>query len=118
MSASATPSLTTTELWKRAITPSSDWSQKDDLLDAIYWLKQLVSAILGILWGTLPLRGSLAITVYFITCSCVSYLYVISFQRVDEEWIGGMVEVIKEGFSTAFATFLVVWIVTYTFMFS
>ncbi|KFD53655.1 hypothetical protein M514_05571 [Trichuris suis] len=107
MSVSSSPSLTTTELWKRAITPNADWSQKDDLLDAIYWLKQLVSAILGVLWGTLPLRGALAIAIYFLACSCISHLYVTSFQRVDEEWIGGLAEVIKEGFSTAFATFLV-----------
>ncbi|CDW60252.1 Isy1 and Fringe and Rab5ip domain containing prot ein [Trichuris trichiura] len=110
MSVSSSPSLTTTELWKRAITPNADWSQKDDLLDAIYWLKQLVSALLGVLWGTLPLRGALAIAIYFLVCSCISHLYVTSFQRVDEEWIGGLAEVIKEGFSTAFATFLVVWI--------
>lgn len=37
----------------------------------------------------------------------VIYLYVNNFQTVDEEEYGGMWEILKEGFMTSFAGFLV-----------
>lgn len=37
-----------------------------------------------------------------------------NFQGVDEETYGGIWELIKEGFMTSFAGFLVAWIIFYT----
>lgn len=46
--------------------------------------------------------------------SCgATYLYCINFQGVDEEEYGGVWELLKEGFMTSFASFLVVWIIIY-----
>lgn len=39
--------------------------------------------------------------------AAVIYIYVSSFQNVDEEEYGGMWEITKEGFMTSFAGFLV-----------
>lgn len=39
--------------------------------------------------------------------AAVIYVYVSSFQNVDEEEYGGMWEITKEGFMTSFAGFLV-----------
>jgi len=39
--------------------------------------------------------------------SLIVFVYATSVQNVDPEEYGGMVEIIKEGFMTAFATFLV-----------
>ena len=47
--------------------------------------------------------------------SCVVvYIYAINFQGIDEEEYGGAWELVKEGFMTSFAGFLVTWIIFYT----
>lgn len=48
-----------------------------------------------------------------INCGLV-YLYSINFQKIDEEAYGGAWELMKEGFMTSFAGFLVTWIIFYT----
>lgn len=48
-----------------------------------------------------------------INCGVV-YLYCINFQQIDEEAYGGAWELMKEGFMTSFAGFLVTWIIFHT----
>lgn len=48
-----------------------------------------------------------------INCGIV-YIYCVNFQKIDEEEYGGIWELMKEGFMTSFACFLVTWIVFYT----
>lgn len=48
-----------------------------------------------------------------INCGIV-YVYCINFQQIDEEDYGGIWELMKEGFMTSFAGFLVAWIIFYT----
>lgn len=48
-----------------------------------------------------------------ISC-CLVYLYSINFQNIDEDAYGGAWELVKEGFMTSFAGFLVTWIIFYT----
>lgn len=48
-----------------------------------------------------------------INCGIV-YVYSINFQGIDEEAYGGIWELMKEGFMTSFAGFLVTWIIFYT----
>lgn len=48
-----------------------------------------------------------------INCAIV-YVYCLNFQKIDEEDYGGIWEILKEGFMTSFACFLVTWIVFYT----
>lgn len=48
-----------------------------------------------------------------INCGVV-YVYCINFQQIDEESYGGNWELVKEGFMTSFAGFLVTWIIFYT----
>ena len=44
----------------------------------------------------------------------VVYFYVVSFQQVDDDEYGGLIEILKEGMMTSFSTFLVAWITVYT----
>lgn len=46
--------------------------------------------------------------------SGVAYLYAVNYQGIDEEEYGGAWELMKEGFMTSFAGFLVTWIIFYT----
>lgn len=42
-----------------------------------------------------------------VVSSLIVFIYATNIQNVDPEEYGGIVEIIKEGFMTAFATFLV-----------
>ncbi|XP_056279805.1 uncharacterized protein RAB5IF [Pseudoliparis swirei] len=100
--------------WSKALSGGAVWEDKDEFLDVIYWLRQIIAIILGVIWGVAPLKGFLAIVIFCIINAGVLYVYFSSFQQVDEEEYGGTWELTKEGFMTSFALFLVVWIIFYT----
>lgn len=100
--------------WSRAITSNSVWHDKDEFLDVIYWSRQVLGIIIGIIWGIIPLQGFTAIALFAaINCGIV-YLYCLNFQKIDEDEYGGVWELLKEGFITSFACFSVTWIVFFT----
>ncbi|UYV62469.1 C20orf24 [Cordylochernes scorpioides] len=53
-------------VWLRTFTPSSKWPDKDEFLDVVYWLKQIVGLLLGLAWGLVPLKGVLGIAMYWL----------------------------------------------------
>ncbi|XP_026884067.2 uncharacterized protein RAB5IF isoform X1 [Electrophorus electricus] len=100
--------------WSKALSGKSVWHEKDEFLDVVYWFRQIIAVVLGVIWGVAPLKGFLGIAIFCIINAGVLYVYFSSFQQVDEEEYGGMWELTKEGFMTSFALFLVVWIIFYT----
>ncbi|KRZ32957.1 Pre-mRNA-splicing factor ISY1 -like protein [Trichinella pseudospiralis] len=103
------------ELFSKAIKAKSDWTDKDDLLDVIYWFKQIFSLLFGIVCGLLPVEGFSVIAFYLMVSTLVTHFYITAFQCFDEDELGGISEIFKEGFSSAFATFMVCWIVAFTY---
>ncbi|KAJ3663514.1 hypothetical protein Zmor_007769 [Zophobas morio] len=101
-------------VFTRAITANSEWPDKDEFLDVIYWARQAIGLILGVFWGLIPLKGFLGLLLFVIVNAAVIYFYFSSFQCVDEEEYGGAWELTKEGFMTSFAGFLVTWIIIYS----
>ncbi|KAJ8936125.1 hypothetical protein NQ318_022207 [Aromia moschata] len=101
-------------VWIRAFTSTSDWPDKEEFLDVIYWARQALGIILGIVWGLLPLEGFLGIMLFVLINAGVIYFYFSNFQNIDEEEYGGAWELTKEGFMTSFAGFLVTWIIIYS----
>ncbi|VDO01771.1 unnamed protein product [Rodentolepis nana] len=98
---------------RKSITAQSSWADKDEFLDVVYWIRQVVGFLTAIILGIIPITGAYGILLFFaINCAFV-YFYSTTFQTVDEEEFGGYSEIIKEGLMTCFATFLVVWIVIY-----
>ncbi|KAM9296869.1 GEL complex subunit OPTI [Gastrophryne carolinensis] len=100
--------------WSKALRADSSWEDKDEFLDVIYWMRQILAIVLGVIWGIVPLKGFLGIAIFCLINAGLLYLYFSSFQQVDEEEYGGTWELTKEGFMTSFALFLVVWIIFYT----
>ncbi|KAF2362415.1 Rab5-interacting protein family [Trinorchestia longiramus] len=98
----------------RAITSNSQWPDKDDFLDVIYWGRQILGLILGVIWGVIPLKGFLGLLLFCIVSAVAVYLYAFTFQNVDEEDYGGAWEIVKEGFVTSFAGFLAMWIIIFS----
>ncbi|KAK9502607.1 hypothetical protein O3M35_011345 [Rhynocoris fuscipes] len=103
-------------VWSRAITSNSKWDDKDEFLDVIYWGRQVLGIIVGIVWGLIPLKGFVALILFALVNAGLVYLYFSSFQCIDEEEYGGAWELTKEGFMTSFAGFLVTWIIIYSGM--
>ncbi|KAM4570566.1 uncharacterized protein RAB5IF [Fundulus heteroclitus] len=100
--------------WSKAFCSNAVWEEKDEFLDVIYWLRQIIAVILGVIWGVAPLKGFLGIAIFCVINAGLLYVYFSSFQQIDEEEYGGTWELTKEGFMTSFALFLVVWIIFYT----
>ncbi|XP_053309772.1 respirasome Complex Assembly Factor 1 [Spea bombifrons] len=100
--------------WSKALRGDAAWEDKDEFLDVIYWIRQILAIILGVIWGIVPLKGFVGIAIFCALNAGLLYLYFSSFQQVDEEEYGGTWELTKEGFMTSFALFLVVWVIFYT----
>lgn len=66
----------------KALVSGSDWPDKDELLDVLYWGRQLLALILGIFWGFIPLHGFLAILLYIGISTTAGQLYATNFQKV------------------------------------
>jgi len=101
-------------LWTRATTPASQWPDKDEFLDVIYYLRQVLGVVLGLIWGLLPLKGVAGLATFVAINAGTLYVYSTNFQKVDEEEYGGALEMTKEGFLTSSAAFLVTWIGIYS----
>ncbi|XP_029032334.1 GEL complex subunit OPTI [Osmia lignaria lignaria] len=101
-------------VWTRAITANSEWPDKEEFLDVIYWARQVIGIIVGIAWGLIPLKGFIALLLFVLVNAGITYLYFSNFQQIDEEEFGGVWELTKEGFMTSFAGFLVTWIIIYS----
>ena len=103
-----------TSIWNRAITGKSEWPDKEEFLDVIYWLRQIVGLVLGLIWGILAVQGAVGLVLFALLNAGILYVYFSAFQAIDEEEFGGAWGLTKEGFMTSFATFLVIWIILYT----
>jgi len=101
-------------VWKKAFTRNSQWEDKEQFLDVIYWIRQILGVIVGIALGLTPLKGYVGLASFLVINSGLPYLYMINFQAIDYDDYGGLWELTKEGFALSMAGFLMVWTVTYT----
>uniref|UniRef100_A0A7E4VK01 Rab5-interacting protein n=1 Tax=Panagrellus redivivus TaxID=6233 RepID=A0A7E4VK01_PANRE len=102
------------ETFKKAIIKNSTWEDKDELLDVLYWGRQILALILGITWGIIPFKGLLGLVAYVGITTYTGQMFVTEWQGKDDEEYGGFWELAKEGFGTAFATFMVSWITVHS----
>ena len=102
------------QILHKALAKNSQWGDKDELLDVLYWGRQILALILGLLWGYFPFKGFLAIVFYVIFSTLGGHFYIVNYQKQDEEVFGGFWEISREGFGASFATFMVSWITCYS----
>jgi hypothetical protein len=88
------------------------WDDKDEVLDAVYWFRQILAVIMGFVWGLLGVTGFLGIISFAILNSIAAY-GIANNTGYDFDPDESLLSV-KEGFMATFASFLVTWIVTYT----
>lgn len=88
------------------------WADKDEVLDAAHWLKQILAIFIGIIWGFLGFTGILGVVFAISVHSIATYALM---NRVNYDFDPDeMTEVVKENFMQSFSAFLASWIVVYT----
>lgn len=98
--------------WLRVFNKDYPCDDKDEVLDAVYWGRQLIALLMGIVWGFLAIKGFMGMILFAVINSIVAYA-IASSTNYEFEPDDNLLPV-KEGFMTTFATFLVSWIVSYT----
>lgn len=98
--------------WLSIFDKDHKWDDKDQVLDAVYWSRQVLALLMGIVWGFLGFTGFVGI-VSFAILNCIAAYAIANHTGYDFDPDENFLSV-KEGFMTTFATFLVTWIVTYT----
>uniref|UniRef100_A0A0K0DDB0 Rab5-interacting protein n=1 Tax=Angiostrongylus cantonensis TaxID=6313 RepID=A0A0K0DDB0_ANGCA len=93
----------------KGIRAVSEWSDKDELLDVVYWGRQVLSLIIGIAFGVTLMHGILPILAYVAISFVVAQHFVVKYQQVEEDEVG-----VFDRFGSAFATFMVSWIAVYS----
>lgn len=98
--------------WWKVFNKDYPCNDKDEVLDAVYWSRQLIALLMGIVWGCLAIKGLIGMILFAVINSIAAYAIAIS-TNYEFEPDDNLLPV-KEGFMTTFATFLVSWIVSYT----
>ncbi|KIH67537.1 Rab5-interacting protein [Ancylostoma duodenale] len=73
-----------TDSLSKALRGGSEWSDKDELLDVVYWGKQILSLIIGITFGAASMHGILAILAYVVISTMVAQHFVVKYQQVSQ----------------------------------
>lgn len=83
-----------------------------------YWARQLVAILLGVVYGSLPLKGTLALLLFFGLNIGIVYLYAVNRQNRNKNnkayicpW-----ELMKNGFITSSVGFAIVWLIIFRTM--
>ncbi|XP_051224532.1 uncharacterized protein [Lolium perenne] len=97
----------------RYLDPEASWD-KDQLLDAVHWIRQAVGLACGLLWGSLPLVGGIWIALFLAISTGIVYWYYAYVLKIDEEEFGGHGALLQEGMFASFTLFLLSWILVYS----
>ena len=90
---------------RRLLDREQEWD-KGELLDAIYWLRQVLAVLLGPLFGLLGLTGSVGLVLFVAVLLVGVFGWYGKYQQVDVEEMGSW-QLMSEGSWPAFALFIV-----------
>ena len=91
----------------KVFTYQADWSEKEEFLDVIYWSRQIIGLVLGVIWGLVPMQGFVGIFLFALLSAGLVYVWFTAVQGVDEAEYGGAWELTKEGLLSGAACFLI-----------
>lgn len=87
-------------------------SEKDKILDKVFWVKVIISLICGISYGCFQVVGFLAFLLFFVGMTILSFVY---FKRiVSDEEVDYQNEVFVEGLNVSVPLFLLSWTIINT----
>ncbi|XP_042475166.1 respirasome Complex Assembly Factor 1-like [Macadamia integrifolia] len=97
----------------KLLDPEASWD-KDQLGDALHWIRQVVALVCGLLWGAVPFNGAIWIVVFLVLSSGIIYGYYSIILKIDEEDFGGHGALLQEGLFASLTLFLLLWILVYS----
>ena len=100
--------------FRKAINPDGEL-EKNEVFDFLFWFRTIFGLLFGIAAGVLKLEGFWIVVSFFVLLFICSYFYTSKVLDVDEEELGQQ-EVMTEGFANSFGVFMLVWIMTYTYI--
>ncbi|KAJ1362869.1 hypothetical protein KIN20_022575, partial [Parelaphostrongylus tenuis] len=74
----------------------SEWFDKDELLDVVFWGKRVLSLIVAITFGVTSMHGILAIHAYVAISTVVVQHFVLKYHQVNEDEVGGFWELARK----------------------
>jgi EMC6 len=86
----------------------------EEALDMMHWVRQGLGLSVGALTGALKLTGYRAITTFVATVVLLPNAYFATMLEVDESEVAQVGSLKTEGIISAFALFLLLWILIYT----
>lgn len=97
----------------KSVTQVNLQEEKDLILDSLYWIKQIMSVLIGLTVGSLHLTGILIFLGFGILISVTSLCYAWQIMKAHdlETW-----ELLTEAMGPSFFCFVLSWILTYTFI--
>ena len=75
--------MSTVDLVKKVFTQGADWPDKEQFLDVIYWGRQILGIILGLVWGLLPMKGFVGLVLFGALSAGIVYVW---FTAVQVWW--------------------------------
>lgn len=96
---------------------AASW-EKDDLQDVLYWFRQVIGIVFGLVWGFAGITGFLGFMSFVISSCMLTMAAYKSVLGIDEEDYGGHADLIQEGLPGSIGSFLLTWTLAYTAMHS
>ncbi|KAJ5074581.1 protein c20orf24 rab5-interacting protein [Anaeramoeba ignava] len=90
-----------------------EW-QKEDLQEILLWTRFIISFVLGILFGLIPLTGFIAIALYLLVSVGFLEIYCRKKHHLDPEDFGSAFTFASAGLMPSSALFLLIWIIVYS----
>ncbi|ELP85355.1 hypothetical protein EIN_086070 [Entamoeba invadens IP1] len=94
-----------------------EWTKKT-VCKAIFSTKTILSLIIGITIGVIGVQGWLGFAIFFGTTGLISVLFVLYYHLDELEREVTYGDAFNEGLGAALSAFLLMWIVTFTFVHS
>eukprot|EP00249_Psilotum_nudum_P011088 c22960_g2_i2 orf=423-899(+) len=91
----------------------ANWD-KEQLCDALHWIRQAIALFCGIMWGAIPLVGGFWLLLFLVLSSGVIYGYYMYILKIEEEEYGGHGNLLQEGLFASVTLFLLAWILVYS----
>ena len=89
--------------------------EKNAALDRLFWFRQIISLMGGVVVGVFNLQGFLVIVLFCIAAYLLSQMYSSKILNVTEEDFPNN-ELMMEGAGNAFGLFILTWTLAFTFL--
>ncbi|XP_076930277.1 uncharacterized protein LOC143595003 [Bidens hawaiensis] len=97
----------------KLLDPEASWD-KDQLRDVLHLIRQILALVCRLLWGAVPLVGSIWLVTFLLISSGIIYGYYAIILKVDEEEFGGHGPLLQEGLFALVTLFLLAWTLVYS----